>query len=202
MIKFKTDLWRNKTQGSLNYKLLAPTFLTGRLIIQAPVLSDYEDWQAVRASNQDFLKPFEPEWPQDCLTQDFFDRRLKRQHKDREQGRGAYFFLKTKETSKIIGGLNLNNIHMGAACHASLGYWLDKNQQGRGYMREAIQKITEYSFDTLGLKRLNAACLPDNDRSIKMLLKLGFEEEGYAKKYLQINGHWQDHRLFGLCNQS
>lgn len=133
------------------------------------------------------------------FKQRIFERRLQRQEKDREQNRGAYFFLKDRQCNRILGGMNLNNIQMGAMCHASLGYWLDENAQGRGYMQEAIQEIIDYSFGTLGLKRLNAACLPDNERSIKMLLKLNFEEEGYAKNYFEINGRWQDHRLFGLC---
>ena len=61
----------------------------------------------------------------------------------------------------------------------------------------ATALVMDYVFHILRLNRLNAACLPDNDRSIKMLLRHGFEEEGYAKNYLQINGIFQDHRLFG-----
>lgn len=189
-----------KSYASMAEKILSPTLTTDRLIIDAPAISDYQDWLAVRRRNQNFLKPFEPEWPKDCLTRDFYVRRLARQNKDRDAGRGAYFFLKTRNTNKIIGGLNLNNIQMGAACHAHLGYWLDENVQGQGYMSEALTEVISYSFQTISLKRLNAACLPDNERSIKMLLNLGFEEEGYAKNYFEINGRWQDHRLFGLCS--
>ena len=64
-------------------------------------------------------------------------------------------------------------------------------------MFEVAKLAMDYAFEKLNLRRLNAACLPDNHRSAKLLLKLGFEEEGFAKKYLQINGQWQDHRLFG-----
>lgn len=187
---------------SIAEKLLSPCLTTDRLIVQSPAKNDYQDWSKTRQQNEEFLKPFEPEWPKDCLSEKFYSSRLARQVKDRNAGLGAYFFLKLRDTKKIIGGLNLNNIQMGAARHASLGYWLSQDVQGKGYMFEAINEIIGYSFGTIGLKRLNAACLSDNERSIKMLLNLGFEEEGYAKNYFQINGKWQDHRLFGLCNQS
>ena len=89
---------------------------------------------------------------------------------------------------------------MGALRHGNLGYWLDEDLQNKGYMFEAANLVLNYAFDDLNLKRINAACLPHNVRSIKLLKKLGFEEEGYARKYFQINGVWQDHRLFGLCS--
>ncbi len=198
MIKFNKD-WRPKKELSMAGKLLSPVLMSDRLILKPPAQDDYFLWRQVREKNRDFLKPFEPEWPKDCLTQDFYKRRLQRQDKDRQSGCGAYFFLHHAQSLKIIGGLNLNNIQMGAACHACLGYWLDDGAQGQGYMSEALSLIIPYSFNAIGLKRLNAACLIDNSKSANMLLKLGFEEEGTAKKYFEINGKWQDHRLFGLC---
>ena len=195
MIKFNLD-WPRK---NLSESLLSSVLQTQRLLIKAPESADYPLWFAVRKNNEKFLKPYEPEWPKDCLSKSFFERRLKRQAEERSAGRGAFFLIHHKVTGNIIGGVNLNNIQMGAAHHATLGYWIDENHQGKGYMRESVHCLIDYSFETLKLRRLNAACLIDNDRSINMLLRLGFEEEGYAKKYLQINGHWQDHRLFGLC---
>lgn len=181
---------------------LTPVIEGQRLELRPPSIEDYPKWSTVRAANQEFLTPFEPEWAQDCLTEDFFIRRLKRQARDFKAGSGCYFFIHHKDSRDIIGGINLNDIKMGAARHASLGYWIDQDYQGQGYMLEAGKLIVAYAFDILNLRRLNAGCLPDNERSVKLLLRLGFEEEGYAKKYLQINGKWQDHRLFGLVNEA
>ena len=192
MLKFKTD-WRPKS--SVN-GVLSPVLKGARITLKAPSIKDYKAWHQVRQKNKSFLKTYEPSWPKDCLSNDFFSRRLERQAQERQSGRGAFFLIHLD--NQIIGGLNLNNIQMGAARHATLGYWIDEDHQGQGYMSEAINLMIDYGFNILKLRRLNAACLPDNHRSIKMLLSLGFEEEGYAKKYLQINGHWQDHRLFGL----
>ena len=198
MLKFKTD-WPRK---SLYHNVLSPVLTGDRVVLKPPALADYNAWSDIRAQNKYFLTPYEPQWSDDALTREFFIRRLKRQDQERDAGRGAYFLLHDKTTHQIIGGLNLNNIQMGAARHATLGYWLGEEYQGQGYMSETINLMIDFAFNTLKLKRLNAACLTDNTRSIHMLMRLGFEEEGLAKAYLQINGRWQDHRLFGLCASS
>lgn len=177
-----------------------PRLLQGQNVyLRAPKPSDYQEWAQVRAANQEFLKPFEPEWPQDCLSVEFYKRRLKRQAQERREGRGEFFFIFEARDQNLIGGVNLNNIYGGALCHASLGYWIDQNYEGMGLMRDAVSCVIDHAFNTQGLRRINAACLPDNHRSIKLLQRLEFEEEGFAKAYYQINSVWQDHLLFGLC---
>lgn len=196
MIKFKKD-WPLKSVK------LAPSGLRlegTRIDLISPQLEDYEAWEKVRRRNQNFLKPYEPQWTKDALTKDFFKRRLKKQGKAMSEGRGVFFLIHDKKSNKIIGGINMNDIQYGAARYASLGYWLDKDLLRQGYMHEAGLLVIDYAFNTLKLHRLNAACLIANIASINLLLKLGFQEEGLAKKYLKINGKWQDHRLFGLIN--
>ena len=200
MMKFKKNWQLKKESVSSNSRTYsdAPLVLEGqRVILRPSQLSDYPRWKEVRARNQKFLKPYEPQWAENALSEDFFKRRLELQIQEMSAGRGAFFLIHHRQSHDIIGGINLNNIQYGAACSASLGYWLDEEAQGNGYMHEATGLVMDYAFHILRLNRLNAACLPDNDRSIKMLLRHGFEEEGYAKNYLQINGIFQDHRLFG-----
>ncbi|PKQ03183.1 MAG: 30S ribosomal protein S5 alanine N-acetyltransferase, partial [Alphaproteobacteria bacterium HGW-Alphaproteobacteria-12] len=48
------------------------------------------------------------------------------------------------------------------------------------------------------LHRLQAACLPENERSRAVLRKCGFTEEGIARGYLRINGAWRDHVVFAI----
>ena len=163
-------------------------------------ISDYPQWQTVRARNEARLRPLEPKWAQDCLSRGFFERRIKRQIRDWHSDRAYCFVLFRNDRDTLIGGMNINHVQRGAAHFASLGYWIDEQQQGQGYMQEAGEMITEYAFAVLKLNRLNAACLPENDRSKNLLLRLGFAEEGFAKNYLEINGQFQDHILFGLVN--
>lgn len=169
-----------------------------RVILRPPKLKDWTDWAEIRDKNRDILEPLEPAWPENCLSLDFFKRRLARQVRDWQSDRGYSFLVFTKENSSLIGGVNINHVCRGAAQYASLGYWLDRDAQGVGYMAEALRLVIDYGFNELELHRFHAGCLQDNKRSINLLLKLGFVEEGMAEKYVQINGKWQDHRLFGL----
>ncbi len=94
--------------------------------------------------------------------------------------------------------MNINNICRGSARHASLGYWIAQKYQSQGYMSEAMRLSIKFCFETLHLHRINASCLLHNERSKNLILRAGFAEEGMAKKYLKIDGKWQDHLLFGL----
>ncbi|MBN9319119.1 MAG: GNAT family N-acetyltransferase, partial [Caulobacterales bacterium] len=81
---------------------------------------------------------------------------------------------------------------------ATLGYWIGEPHKRRGHMSAAVKVALRFAFGPLGLHRVEAACIPDNHASANLLLKAGFDEEGYAQGYLKINGEWRDHRLFGI----
>jgi len=169
-----------------------------RLFLRPPAPEDWAQWAQVRGRNREFLKAYEPTWPEDCLSRGFFERRLQKQAQDWQQGAAHSFLIFKKSGEDLIGGVNINNVCRGAAQYATLGYWLDEKEQGQGYMAEALRLVIAYGFTDLRLHRFNAGCLPDNERSVKLLKKIGFVEEGFAEKFVQINGQWQDHRLFGL----
>ena len=97
---------------------------------------------------------------------------------------------------ELLGGVTLEHVRRGAAMSAAVGYWLGEAHQGQGYMTEAMQSLIIYAYDDLDLSRLEAACLPENNRSRRLLERCGFHEEGYARRYLQIDGEWRDHVLF------
>ncbi len=169
-----------------------------RTIIRSPLPEDWPQWAEVRERNRAMLTPLEPTWPQDCLSREFFARRLERQMADWQKGRAYSFLIFADDNQSLLGGININNVSRGAAQFASLGYWLDRDVQGQGYMTEALTQVIDFGFKTINLHRFNAGCLPDNEKSSALLRRLGFEEEGLARKYVQIDGKWQDHRLFGL----
>lgn len=168
------------------------------VVLRPPISSDAHEWLTVRRRNAIYLKPYEPTWPADALTPEFFERRLSRLSRDWQEDRSYGFLIFQKDEGDLIGGININNITRGAAQYATLGYWIDEKQQGKGYMRQAGQEIVRFCFEKLALGRINAACMPHNLRSKNLLLKLGFVEEGFARRYLQINGKREDHILFGL----
>ena len=184
----------------INVPASNPVLHGNKVYLCPPCLENFETWLDVRTRSKEFLIPFEPAWPSDALSFNFYKRRLNHQNQEVQAKHGAFFFIFDKQNDSLVGGINLNNMILGAAQHASLGYWLGETYQGKGYMTEAIYLIQNYAFNVLYLHRLNAACLSDNHQSIAVLKRCGFTEEGYAPKYLQINGQWQDHRLFGLVN--
>lgn len=169
---------------------------TERLLLRPALYSDFELWAEARERNHAYLKPYEPSWPADCLSRDFFRRRVERLDQDWMADRCYAFVILRSDL--LIGGININNISRGAAQFASLGYWLDEASQGMGYMTEAARSVLGYAFDTLRLSRMNAATLVHNEKSKNMLKRLGFTEEGFARAYIQIDGKRQDHILFGL----
>ena len=168
-----------------------------RLVVRPPRAGDAEDWAATRNRNRAFLTPFEPLWPDEDLTAAHFTQRLARQAADWRLGRGQPFLVFLHDGA-LAGGININNIARGAAQYASLGYWLDEARQGQGLMLEALNLIIAYGFEEVRLHRFNAGCLTHNTRSHNLLFRCGFRVEGMAEKYLEINGEWRDHVLFGL----
>ena len=79
---------------------------------------------------------------------------------------------------------------------ASLGYWVGEPYAKQGFMTRAVKALVPAAFDLLRLHRIEAACIPTNIASVKLLEKTGFQREGYARQYLCINGIWQDHLLY------
>ncbi len=173
-----------------------------RLYMRPPSIEDAQSWVEVRGRNMTHIQPFDPKWPQDALTPDLFFRRISRQSHEWSLGRACAFLIFDIHTHALIGGMNINNICRGAAQYASIGFWIDQEFQGQGLMAEAIGLTNNFCFTDLGLHRVNASCLPHNERSKKTLLAAGFKEEGLAEKYLQINGVWEDHILFGFPIES
>jgi [ribosomal protein S5]-alanine N-acetyltransferase len=176
----------------------SPTLRTPRVMLRAPVLGDYAQWTRLREESRSFLAPWEPVWPPDDLTKVAFRRRIRRYQRDIRKGIGFPFLLFSPEGETLYGGLSLAHIQRGVTQSAVLGYWMGERHAGKGLMTAAVRAVVEFAFETQHLNRIEAACLPHNAASIRLLEKVGFTREGYARKYLCIEGRWQDHILYGL----
>ncbi|HEY0526848.1 MAG TPA: GNAT family protein [Stellaceae bacterium] len=172
-----------------------------RLYLRSPERGDWQDWAQVRSESRGFLVPWEPTWPPDALSRAAFRRRVGRYAADWRTDQGYTFFIFRQSDGRLVGGIGLSNIRRGVAETGSLGYWIGERYARQGYMTEALRLTVDFAFDRLRLHRVEAACLPSNAASRGLLLKTGFREEGYARKYLCINGIWQDHVLFGLLRE-
>lgn len=166
------------------------------VLLRPPQMTDYPEWARLRERSRAFLVPWEPTWPVDDLTRGAFRRRLKRYAEDQRTDQAYAFFIFRQEDSVLVGGLTLANVRRGVAQAGSLGYWLGEPFVRRGYMSAAVKALLPFTFGTLKLHRVEAACIPTNVASIRLLEKCGFVREGYAREYLCINGLWQDHLLY------
>lgn len=170
----------------------------GPAVLRIPLAADYTEWSVLRAESRHFLKPWEPSWPRDDLTRMAFRRRIRRYHREIRADEGYAFFVYEALSGELAGGLTLAHVKRGVTQSCSLGYWMGERFAGRGLMGSAVRATVPFCFDTLGLNRIEAATLPHNERSIRLLKGVGFTEEGYARRFLCINGAWRDHILFGL----
>ena len=110
------------------------------------------------------------------------------------QGTGVRFYLALKDVpGRVIGSVALNNIVRGAFQSCFLGYKLDGALCGRGYMTQAVEACTRFAFGPAALHRVEANVLPRNTASLRVLEKCGYRPEGLARRYLRINGAWEDH---------
>jgi [ribosomal protein S5]-alanine N-acetyltransferase len=168
--------------------------------LRHPVMQDYSAWAELRAASRAHLTPWEPLWTRDELSRSNFRRRLRQYHREIREDVGYAYLVFREADSCLIGGLNVSNVRRGIAQAASIGYWTGAPFAGHGLMTDAVRTIVHHGFDTLRLHRLEAACLPSNVASQRVLEKAGFKREGLARRYLKINGEWQDHDLFALLS--
>ncbi len=166
--------------------------------LRYPRMSDYAGWAAVRSESRAFLSPWEPTWASDELSKGAFRRRIKRYQKETRLDTAYAFFVFRKDDESLMGGCTLSNVRRGVTQCCALGYWIGEKFARQGYMFDAVRALVPFIFSTLGLHRIEAACLPSNEPSRSLLTKAGFRQEGLARGYLQINGEWRDHALFAL----
>ena len=160
-----------------NIKLLAPE--------HAQNLLDYY------IRNKKHLEPFEPLRDNSFYTYEVQKNILSDSY--RQFLNGTAVDLGIFKDDYLIGKLKLSNIVYGIFKSGILGYSIDKDEQGKGYMKEAVNLVVNYAFEDLDLHRVEASALVDNEPSNHVLIGCGFKELGINKKYLYINGGWKDH---------
>lgn len=166
--------------------------------LRTPTIGDFAEWSQLRSASKAFLEPWEPRWPEDDLTRAAFRYRIRRYDADREAGLALPLFVCHKSNGRIAGGVTLGAIRRGVAECCSLGYWMGEQHAGKGLMSDALKSLLPHVFDRMRLHRIEAACIPNNERSQRLLEKAGFRREGYLNGYLKINGAWRDHLLYAL----
>lgn len=167
------------------------TLLTKRLTLTLAEEKHVDEIVRFINRNKEFLQEWEPERTADYFTKPYQLKQIEAEKKLIENGQlYKYWIIKN---GRVIGSIALNNVIYGAfeSCH--LGYRMDEQEQGKGYMTEALEAVMTYAFTEFRLHRIEANIMPRNLASIRVVEKAGFNYEGISKKYLKINGKWEDH---------
>lgn len=144
--------------------------------------------------NKSFLDEWEPKRNEEFYTKSYQEEQLDKDLVDIENSNSfRVWIFKKNDDKKIIGTICFSNIVRGVFLSCFLGYKLDNNEINKGYMTEAIQKGIDIMFNEFGLHRIEANIMLKNIRSLRVVEKLRFYNEGLAYKYLNINGKWEDH---------
>ena len=187
---------------TINFADPLPSVVGEGVMLRTPQATDHAEWAALREHSREFLTPWEPTWPADDLSRSAFRRRIQRYAEDLRTDQSYAFLIFRSTDGRLVGGLTLANVRRGVAQAGSLGYWMGLPYARQGYMTAAVRAVIPFAFGTLRLHRLEAACIPTNTASIRLLENTGFVREGYAREYLCINGIWQDHLLYGRLKDS
>jgi ribosomal-protein-alanine N-acetyltransferase len=180
---------------------LSTRIVTERLVLRPPRPNDVPEMRRALRSNAAHLRPWSvaPGPGEDPASLASVSRAVL-QHR-REWKRGQTFVLviaPREDERRVVGRVALGGVLRGAFQNAYLGYWIDQQQQGRGLTTEAVCAATGFAFSAAGLHRIQAAVMPRNGASLRVLEKVGFRREGVAERYLCIAGQWEDHLLYAI----
>lgn len=180
----------------LNHRLT-----TSRLILRSPQIEDAAIFKSFYEKNRSHLSPWETvEDLTESSSPHAYEDKIKSWIKEEEQGSAVRFFIfdKSDTNSPLIGFCSFSQICFGYFQACYLGYKIDYEQQGKGLMFEALKEAIRFIFKEIRLHRIMANYMPANAKSKKLLERLGFQVEGFAKNYLLINQRWEDHCLTAL----
>lgn len=175
--------------------ITTPLLRTERTVIRLLREDEAQLLQCYRVDNREHLGPWEPLREESHYTLEACRQVIVGGAAMAKADRAWPLVALDRSERKVLGSLTFANVMRGPfqACH--LGYGIDARHQGHGLMYETLSAALALAFGELGLHRVMANHVPHNRRSARLLQRLGFEREGYAKAYLKIAGKWQDHVL-------
>lgn len=175
---------------------------TQRLILKSAHEVTGQEVSAYHLKNKEFMKNYDPVREDSYYTSQFQEEMLKVQRLEWDEKKGCRFYICRKEKEdEVIGTIALNNIVWGAFCSCFMGYNLDGEYINQGYMTEATNRVIKFAFEDLKLHRIEGNIMPRNGASRAVVEKCGFVNEGISRKYLKINGVWEDHIHYVVLNE-
>jgi [ribosomal protein S5]-alanine N-acetyltransferase len=178
---------------------LTTRIVTERLVLRPPRTTDVGELRRALRANSEHLRQWSvaPTPGDDPSSLASVSRMILRNRREWKRGQAFVLLVSAREDEdRIIGRIALGGVLLGAFQNAYLGYWIDVEHQGRGLMTEAVHATTTFAFRSAGLHRVQAAVMPRNVASQRVLEKVGYRREGLSLRYLCIAGQWEDHQIF------
>lgn len=178
---------------------LNPLLWGERVFLRLPSLDDIEQIILFYRNNVAHFETISPVKEANFYTVEFWQTRISNIEQDFLSDRACNFWIFDFDNNPI-GYINFASFIRGGFQACFLSYGLAEDRQRKGLMGESLTLAINFVFDELNIHRIMANYLPSNERSAKLLRKLNFVVEGYAKDYLLIGDRWQDHVLTSLTN--
>ena len=169
-----------------------------RVAIRAFTRGDVDELTDLRVRNRVFLTPWEPRRTETFYAPAGQRAEIERDRQEWAADRTYAFAIVEAGTGAMRGRIALANVVRGAWENATLGYFVDEACGGRGLASEAVALTLRFAFGPCRLHRVQAAVMPHNARSRRVLEKNGFRREGFSPRYLRLDGAWRDHDLFAI----
>lgn len=170
--------------------------------VRFPVEADAAELAALYKRNRELFERFSPERPDEFYSEEQQLLTIRKALTDRIEDRRYSFVICLEEDDRIIGDVGLSFVARGSLQSCMIGYSLDADYNGKGYMTEAVKQVVRYAFEELKFHRIVGEASPRNPGSIRVLEKAGFQKEGLARSNVKINGVWQDHQVLAIINPS
>lgn len=178
-------------------------FMQGRQIyVKSVEESDTEALWKLEVDNRGFFQRFTGLRGDEFYTREGQLERIRKARESSEADQAYLYMIGLRDTETIIGEIMLTEVVRGDLQSCWIGYFLDRDHNGKGYMTEAVQMVVRFAFQELKFHRIEAGVMPHNLGSIRVLLKAGFHKEGIARKNVKINGKWEDHQTLALLNEA
>ncbi|WP_340023477.1 GNAT family protein [Paenibacillus sp. FSL K6-1096] len=171
-----------------------------RVYIRFPVLEDAAELTEMYGRNRAFFEEHSPDISEEFYTEEYQRGKIAQYEEYRAADDRYDFLVIHKADRRIIGSVSLSFVVRGPLQSCMIGYSLDKDYNGKGYMTEAVKQVVDYAFRELKFHRITGEASPDNPGSIRVLENAGFHKEGIARLNVKIRGVWKDHQILAIIN--
>ena len=178
-------------------------FKTDRLIIETSDVSLTDRIFKYYYDNKDFFEKHEPVQPANYYTREYQKLVMEQEAKNMANKLSAYFYYSLKdEPDKIIGSISFVRIRKEPYASTIFGYNQHEDYQGHGYCTEACKASMDFVLKFARIHRIESRVMPDNEKSIHILERLGFFHEGFEKASILIGGEFRDHLRYAYINEN